>query len=122
MFSFVSQSGNKDEDRAVVYDPLERKLWVDRKENLQKPEEYTKVPIRGTELKVSVFMEMDLPENKARIAENKDKPRVFIATVDLGRLGKWVKGQRKKMRMQHLYVLGQAPAGFGPVIEEEGSN
>lgn len=35
MFSFVSQSGKKNEDRAVVYDPLERKLWVDRKENLQ---------------------------------------------------------------------------------------
>ena len=35
MFSFMSQSGKKDEDRAVVYDPLERKLWVDRKENLQ---------------------------------------------------------------------------------------
>jgi hypothetical protein len=45
--------------------------------------------------------------------------KVFIATVDLGRLGKWVKGQRKKKNMQYLYVLGQNPVGFGPVVEED---
>ena len=93
------------------------------------------MPIPGSELKVSVFME--LPQPKAAYAPtdpadklatsrrpstsggDKGTAKVFIATVDLGRLGKWVKGQRKKMRMQHLYVLGQNPVGFGPVLEED---
>ena len=38
--------------------------------------------------------------------------KIYIATVDLERLGKWVKGQRKKGKMQYLYVLGQIPHGL----------
>lgn len=109
------------EERIVVYDPLEKKMWVETKENLKKTETYVRVPIKGTELKVSVFMELP-PANGKPTTErspNKNKAKVFIATVDLGRLGKGVKAQRKKKRMQYLYVLGQNPVGFGPVIEDD---
>jgi ABC-type phosphate transport system substrate-binding protein len=68
------------------------------------------VPIKGTETKVSVYQELGSGKNTAK---------VFIATVDLGKLGKDVKAQRRKMRMQHLYVLGQVPVGFGPVPEQD---
>jgi hypothetical protein len=34
-------------------------------------------------------------------------------------LGRWAKKQRKKKRMQYLYVLGEVPVGFGPVIEDD---
>jgi len=64
-------------------------------------------------------------QEKAKPAGNKDRLKVFIATVDLGRLppGKsWVKAQRKKGRLQYLYVLGQVPVGFGPVVEEDGDD
>jgi hypothetical protein len=51
-----------------------------------------------------------------------EKAKIFIATVDLGRLGGWVKTQRKKKQMQHLYVLGQMPMGFAPVAEEDAAD
>jgi hypothetical protein len=50
----------------------------------------------------------------------KEKPiKIFIANVDLGALGKWVKTQRKKDKMQAVYVLGQMPMGFSPIPEDE---
>ena len=50
----------------------------------------------------------------------KEKPiKIFIANVDLGALGKWVKMQRKKDKMQAVYVLGQTPMGFSPIPEDE---
>jgi hypothetical protein len=52
-------------------------------------------------------------------ANNNNTAQVFIATVDLARLGKWVKKQRQKKQMQHIYVIGKNPVGFGPVSEEE---
>ena len=52
------------------------------------------------------------------IGPRKEKAKVYIATVDLGVLGKWVKTQRKKNKMQHLYVLGRTPKGLEPVEEE----
>ena len=57
-------------------------------------EEYTKAPVRGTELKASAFMEMDPPENKARIAENKDKPKSL--RCDSGSRAFGTVGQRTK--------------------------
>ena len=67
------------------------------------------MPIRGTDTKVAVYIEVGPKEKRAKI---------YIATVDLGELGKWVKPQRKKKKMQHLYVLGQIPHGLGPLNEE----
>jgi hypothetical protein len=52
-------------------------------------------------------------------AANNNTAKVFIADLDLARLGKWVKKQRSKKQMQHIYVLGKNPVGFGPVPEEE---
>jgi len=52
------------------------------------------------------------------IGPRDEKSKVYIATVDLGVLGKWVKAQRKKKKMQHLYVLGRTPKGLEPVEEE----
>jgi len=52
------------------------------------------------------------------IGPKDEKAKVYIATVDLGVLGKWVKAQRKKNKMQHLYVLGRTPKGLEPVEEE----
>jgi hypothetical protein len=50
----------------------------------------------------------------------KDNPiQTFIADVDLGALGKWVKAQRKKAKMQAVYVLGQTPMGFRPIPKDE---
>jgi hypothetical protein len=43
--------------------------------------------------------------------------KIYIATVDLERLGKWVKGQREKGKMQYLYVLGQIPHGLDQLNE-----
>lgn len=100
-------------------------------------ENYVRVPIHGTECKVSVFMELpnskDVPStpnpNEKKIAsrrpsaitksDSSNTAKVFIATVDLARLGKWVKKQRSKKQMQHIYVIGRNPVGFGPVVEEE---
>jgi hypothetical protein len=52
------------------------------------------------------------------IGPKEERAKVYIATVDLGVLGKWVKAQRRKNKMQHLYVLGQTPKGLEPVEEE----
>ena len=68
------------------------------------------MPIPGTETKVSVYQELSSGENKAKM---------FIATVDLGKLGREVKAKRRKMQMQHLYILGRVPNGFGPVLEND---
>ncbi len=46
------------------------------------------------------------------------RAKIYIATVNLETLGRWVKAQRKKKKMQHLYVLGQIPGGLKPVEEE----
>lgn len=83
----------------------------------------------GTDLKVSVFME--LPQSKYATNRNESTPsmsrrnsasrntaKVYIATVDLSKLGKWVKNKRRRNEMQHLYVLGQNPVGFGPLQED----
>jgi hypothetical protein len=70
-------------------------------------EKFIKVPIRGQETKVAVFMDVE-PKGA----------KIYIATVDLERLGRWVKGQRKKGKMQHLYVLGQIPHGLDQLNEE----
>ena len=97
-------------------------------------ESYVRVPIHGTECKVSVFMELPhsrdiasgpnpnektIASRRPIAAANKNSAKVFIATVDLARLGKWVKKQRQKKQMQHIYVIGKNPVGFGPVPEEE---
>jgi hypothetical protein len=73
-------------------------------------EKCIRVPIRGTGTKVPVYLE---------VPRRNEKPtKIYIATVDLERLGKWAKSQRKKSRMQHLYVLGQIPHGWGQLDEE----
>jgi len=115
IFSVMSSSRQpkdkpeEERNKIAVYDPLDRKLWIDTKEKLKEMGESVRVPIKGTDTKVSVYMEMDGSANA----------KIFIAAVDLGKLGKWVKTQRKKGRMQHLYVLGQAPMGLGSVVEED---
>jgi hypothetical protein len=137
-FSYLIMGKNRDssakEYRVAVYDSLEGKLWADSEEsiksklprhstsslqmyhkrhrlvNLESVEEnYVKVPIRGTETKVAIYIEVGTKEKPAKI---------YIATVDLERLGKWAKAQRRKQKMQHLYVLGQIPHGLEPLKEE----
>lgn len=97
-------------DPIVIYDQLNRELWVDTKEALPKTGNYVRVPIRGNDTNVTLCMETG----------PKEKPiKIFIANVDLGALGKWVKIQRKKDKMQAVYVLGQTPMGFSPIPEDE---
>lgn len=45
--------------------------------------------------------------------------KVFVADVNLGKMGDWVKHQRRKNKMQYIYVLGQNVIGFPPVAEGE---
>jgi len=97
-------------DRIVIYDQLNRELWVDTKDALPKTGSYVRVPIRGKDTNVTLCMETG----------PKEKPiKIFIANVDLGVLGKWVKIQREKDKMQAVYVLGQTPMGFSPIPEDE---
>lgn len=128
--------GDKKVGQIVVYDPLERKLWCEDKKTFKKEfENHVRVPIHGTECKVSVFMELPNSRNApsgpnpnektiasrrpSSAATNNNTAKVFIADLDLTRLGKWVKKQRSKKRMQHIYVIGKNPVGFGPVPEGE---
>ncbi|KAE8450482.1 hypothetical protein EG329_006212 [Mollisiaceae sp. DMI_Dod_QoI] len=134
MFSIFDRSKSNstaaEEQNVVVYDPLERKLWTDKKDrvisrhsyprysehtltHIADKEKFVKVPIRGTDTQVQVYMEMGAGQKKTK---------VFVASVDLGRLGKWVKRERKKNRMQYLYVLGQIPDGFGPMGDKQVSD
>jgi len=100
----------KPQDPIVIYDQLNRELWVASKDTLPKSGNYVRVPIRGTDTNVSLCMETGTKEQPIKI---------FIAKVDLGALGKWVKTQRKKDKMQAVYVLGQTPMGFSPIPEDE---
>jgi len=52
------------------------------------------------------------------VMSEEKRAKIYIATVNLETLGRWVKAQRKKKKMQHLYVLGQIPGGLKPVEEE----
>jgi len=111
VFSWRSETRSKDASeeanlRVLVYDPLAKELMLDTKESLEKIPKKVRVPIRGTETKVPVYMETE------------QKTKIFIANIDLGALGKDVKRQRKKRKMQYLYVLGQVPIGFGTLVEE----
>jgi hypothetical protein len=73
----------------------------------QSEDKFIRVPIRGTETKVTVSVEVE-PKGA----------KIYIATVDLEKLGRWVKNQRKKGKMQHLYVQGQIPHGLSQLKEE----
>jgi len=105
-----SKTPEKPQDPIVIYDQLNRELWVDSKSNLPKSGNYVRVPIRGKDTNVSLCMETGTNEKPIQI---------FIANVDLGALGKWVKTQRKKEKMQAVYVLGKTPMGFQPIPEDE---
>jgi hypothetical protein len=45
--------------------------------------------------------------------------KVPIGVADLGRLGRWAKKQRKKEKLQYIYVLGQNPDWLRPEQDEE---
>ena len=40
-----------------------------------------------------------------------------IGTVNLGSLGKHIKRHRVSGKINHIYILGRAPAGFGNIEE-----
>jgi hypothetical protein len=63
-------------------------------------EKFVKVPIPGGDTIVQVYMEVGPLEKDVN---------VFVASLDLGRLGEWVKARRKRWRLQDLYVFGQMP-------------
>lgn len=45
-----------------------------------------------------------------------------VGTIDLGTLGRSARKQRQKGSINHIYILGQLPRGFGTIDEEgEGS-
>ena len=45
-----------------------------------------------------------------------------VGTINLGTLGKSARKQRQKGNINHIYILGQLPGGFGTIDEEtEGS-
>lgn len=52
-------------------------------------------------------------ESRRNNASN-NTAKVYIATVDLSKLGKWIETKRRRDEIQHLYILGQNPVGFGP--------
>ena len=64
--------------------------------------QYVQVPIKGRRNQVDVFL--DIGANKAKI---------FLATVNLRRLGFHTKWQRRCGKIEHIYVLGQIPGADG---------
>lgn len=94
------------------------------------------VHIPGTELKVNVFRELPRRKDASHVSASpkpgdsdgrrpsvagahRETAKLLIATVNLERLGSFAKKQRKKRNMQHIYVIGSNPMGFGSVQEEE---
>lgn len=51
-----------------------------------------------------------------------DTYKVFVADVNLGKMGDWVRHQRKRNKMQYIYVLGLNVVGFPPVVEDDGED
>lgn len=85
----------------IVYDPLRQVVFEDYISNVTSVQ-YVQVPIKGRRNQVDVFLEIG--PNKAKI---------FLATVNLSRLGFHTKLQRKRGKIQHIYVLGQIPSVDG---------
>ena len=64
--------------------------------------QYVQVPIKGRRNQVDVFLEI-----------GPKKAKIFLATVNLSRLGFHTKLQRKRGKIEHIYVLGQIPSVDG---------
>jgi hypothetical protein len=89
---------------------------------------FVRALIHGTELKADVYVELgasldDHIDGDEKQAHNVgSKPKLFIARVDLGKLGRAVAAQRRKGHIQHLYVVGQMPPGFTSSIADRQPN
>ncbi|KAE9988816.1 hypothetical protein EG328_007420 [Venturia inaequalis] len=141
--SMFSTPGDKGEDRKtnqiLVYDPLNKRLWHEDRDDFVKGQKtYVRVPIPGSELKVNVFRELPRQRDAVSVpasprhedggdsrrtsvvGAHRETAKLLIATVNLERLGSFAKKQRKKRNMQHIYVIGSNPMGFGSVQEEDG--
>jgi hypothetical protein len=85
----------------IVYDPLKQVVFEDYISNVTSVQ-YVQVPIKGRRNQVDVFLEI-----------GPKKAKIFLATVDLSRLGFHTKWQRKRGKIEHIYVLGQIPDADG---------
>jgi len=89
-------------DRTViVYDPLRQVVFEDCISNVTSVQ-YVQVPIKGRRNQVDVSLEI-----------GPKKAKIFLATVNLSRLGFHTKWQRKRGKIEHIYVLGQIPGADG---------
>ncbi|KAE9986991.1 hypothetical protein EG328_004123 [Venturia inaequalis] len=143
--SVLSWFTNNDETQhandVVVYDPLNKILFYEDLQKLESKtyylpcyrtltvfpfieETFVKLDMPGNDLKVTVYM--NLPQLKAtetipgtgRNSTSGNTAKVYIATVNLEKLGSWVRKKRRNNEIQHLYVLGQIPSGFWPVQDD----
>jgi len=80
----------------IVFDPLENKLFKDSVVNVASDHQYTRVPIKGTSTKVDIVV-------------GPEATKMFLAAVDLSRLGRRVKKERKNGKITEIFVLGQIP-------------
>jgi len=105
--SFKSADGEQPPGKyVVVYEPLDKKVWMDTPENVEK-KEHVKIKAPGTKMVV----ELNLP-----IGPNGDVT-MRIGTVNLGVLRSSAKKLRAKGKIHHIYILGKLPEGFGNIDE-----
>lgn len=117
-----SRNAEFNEDNAIIYDPLNGTLFQGSMRLLKKNRSI-EIPIKDCRTSVDIMVPLSSPTTEGdqkKLAG--DGCGIYLATVDLRRLGKTIKNAVRNGKIKKVYVLGYVPERLIPDSSAEDSD